>query len=213
MLKLCCFACCFAMSFGHAEVRTWTNSAGKTLKAELLKKDDDKVTLKLENGRNSVLKISDLSESDQEYVEAWEPEEKDAKKEKEGDDAKKGLKFKWNKTEKSAFKQAKEEKLPVMILFTGTSWCGYCVKLESEVLKKKEFSEGMNGVAIGLICISESPGNYKGTWAANLAKKYGVKGVPSIIVVDDEGKVLGTMGYYPGEKPAYYVNKVKGMKK
>ena len=60
------------------------------------------------------------------------------------------VKFRWGKSLKSAQKQAAETGLPIVLLFTGTSWCGFCVKLEKEILSKKDFKQGMDGVAIGV---------------------------------------------------------------
>ena len=60
------------------------------------------------------------------------------------------MKFRWGKSQKSAQQQSEETGLPIVLLFTGASWCGYCVKLEKEVLSKKEFKQGMDGVAIGV---------------------------------------------------------------
>ena len=48
--------------------------------------------------------------------------------------------IRWGKSLKSAQKQSEETGLPIVLLFTGTSWCGYCVKLEKEVLSKKDSS-------------------------------------------------------------------------
>ena len=60
------------------------------------------------------------------------------------------VKFRWGKSLKSAQKQAEETGLPIVLLFTGTSWCGFCIKLEKEILSKKDFKQGMDGVAIGV---------------------------------------------------------------
>lgn len=111
------------------------------------------------------------------------------------------LKFRWGKNLRSAQKQAKETGLPIVLLFTGTSWCGYCVKLEKEILSKREFKQGMNGVAIGVKFEFGSSDFSK----SKEAKTYNISGVPAIVVVDAEGKVLGRTGYVSGQTPAQYV--------
>ena len=40
-----------------------------------------------------------------------------------------------------AVKTAKETKRPILMLFTGSDWCPYCVKLEKNVLSKTEFKK------------------------------------------------------------------------
>lgn len=111
------------------------------------------------------------------------------------------VKFKWGKSLKSAQKQAQETGLPIVLLFTGSSWCGFCIKLEKEVLSKKEFKQGMDGVAIGVKFEFGSADFSK----SKEAKTYGIRGVPALVVVDAEGKELGRTGYVPGRTPAQYV--------
>lgn len=111
------------------------------------------------------------------------------------------VKFRWGKSLKSAQKQSEETGLPIVLLFTGTSWCGYCVKLEKEVLSKKEFKQGMDGVAIGVKFEFSSSDFSK----SKEAKTYKITGVPAMVVVDAEGKELGSTGYVPGRTPVQYV--------
>lgn len=111
------------------------------------------------------------------------------------------VKFKWGKSMKSSQKQSEETGLPIVLLFTGTSWCGYCIKLEKEILSKKEFKQGMDGVAIGVKFEFGSPDFSK----SKEAKEYGIRGVPAMVVVDAQGKELGRTGYVPGRSPVQYV--------
>ena len=111
------------------------------------------------------------------------------------------VKFRWGKSLKSAQKQAAETGLPIVLLFTGTSWCGFCVKLEKEILSKKDFKQGMDGVAIGVKFEFGSSDFSK----SKEAKTYNITGVPAMVVVDAEGKELGRTGYVPGRTPAQYV--------
>ena len=97
------------------------------------------------------------------------------------------VKFRWGKSLKSAQKQAAETGLPIVLLFTGTSWCGFCVKLEKEILSKKDFKQGMDGVAIGVKFEFGSSDFSK----SKEAKTYNITGVPAMVVVDAEGKELG----------------------
>ena len=93
------------------------------------------------------------------------------------------VKFRWGKSLKSAQKQAEETGLPIVLLFTGTSWCGFCVKLEKEILSKKDFKQGMDGVAIGVKFEFGSSDFSK----SKEAKTYNITGVPAMVVVDADG--------------------------
>lgn len=210
-------ALCVSFSLNtQAESRTWTNSKGKTIEGELISKTANSVKVKLSTGSTATLKLKDLSDEDKSFVESWtadssadrstakasdEKEDSVGAKTEEADN----LKFKWEKSYKSALNKAKEYNLPLMILFTGEKWCGYCVKLDQEYFSKKEFNKGMGGKAIGLKIISATMGQ----WSAkdkDLIKRFDISGVPTIVYLSPDGTtVLGTGGYYAGSSPEAYV--------
>lgn len=53
-----------AASAGADELRNWTNTAGKTISAEMTAFSDDSITLKMENGRTYTLPLNSLSQED-----------------------------------------------------------------------------------------------------------------------------------------------------
>lgn len=60
----------------HALARTWIDKKGRPLKAEIISKSDDEVTLKRSgDGKQFTLKISVLSEKDQQFIADWKPKE------------------------------------------------------------------------------------------------------------------------------------------
>jgi hypothetical protein len=64
---------CLAAALAHAEgLRSWTNSEGRKVEAELVGVKDDKAELKLADGRVVPFDITKLSAADQEYVRAME---------------------------------------------------------------------------------------------------------------------------------------------
>lgn len=102
--------------------------------------------------------------------------------------------------------QAKAEKKLVMIDFTGSDWCGWCIKLNKEVFSQPEFAEyaKKNIVAVEV----DFPRKKKLSAeqkAANdaLGQKYDIKGYPTIIVLDSEGKKVGELGYMKGGPTAF----------
>ncbi len=66
---------------------------------------------------------------------------------------------------------------------------------------KKDFKQGMDGVAIGVKFEFGSSDFSK----SKEAKTYNITGVPAMVVVDADGKELGRTGYVPGRTPAQYV--------
>jgi len=73
MISRACFAITCLILFtavSHAEVRNWTNSAGKTITAEIVETEGDKVILKMK-GQNFPVPIASLSKPDQDYIAEW----------------------------------------------------------------------------------------------------------------------------------------------
>lgn len=200
----------FACVTGLAETRTWTNTSGKTLEGEYVRSDSKEVRLKLKNGSTPVIKIESLSQEDQDFIKKCEEEAKaknaeaDAKKAAE---QKSKISFKWGKKMEIALKDATEYDLPIIVLFTGASWCGYCVKLEEEVLSLPEFKKLASGKMLGVKYECPSPGDYSSE-GKKKAKEYKITGVPHYIILDKDGKVLGRGGYHKGMTPKELVDKV-----
>jgi thioredoxin-related protein len=111
--------------------------------------------------------------------------------------------------------KAKAENKLVMIDFTGSDWCGWCIKLNKEVFSKPEFAEYANKnlvpVEIDFPRKKEQSADLK---KANqeLQKKYKVEGYPTVIVLNAEGKKVGELGYQPGG-PKAFIEELEKLKK
>jgi len=111
--------------------------------------------------------------------------------------------------------RAKEEKRMVLLDFTGSDWCGWCIKLHNEVFSKPEFAEYARK---NLVLVEVDFPRKKKLSAeqkkANdaLQQKYKIEGYPTIIVLNGEGKKIGKLGYMPGGPKAFIaeLEKVKG---
>ena len=122
----------------------------------------------------------------------------------------------WQTDVPKAVTQAKTEKKLVMLDFTGSDWCIYCVKLNQEVFSKPEFVAyaKKNLVAVEV----DFPRRKKLSDAqqqANdaLAKKYEIPGYPTIIVLDGDGKKVGQLEYEPGGGPTAFIAALEKLKK
>jgi protein disulfide-isomerase len=115
------------------------------------------------------------------------------------------------------FEQAKKEseafKQPIFAFFTGSDWCGWCMKLKKEALDTKVFEKF---AADNLILFeADFPNNKKLSDKVKkqneeLASKYGVRGYPTVFLLDAAGKKLGQTGYQEGGAEAY-VKHLKGL--
>ena len=88
---------------------------------------------------------------------------------------------------------AKSEK-NLWVLFTGSDWCYWCKKLEKEVISKPEFAaEGAKKFELVFLDFPNDKSRIRKELAKRnreLAKKYGVRGYPSIVLVDAKGEKL-----------------------
>ncbi len=112
----------------------------------------------------------------------------------------------WLTNYKQAQEQAKTNKKLLLLDFTGSDWCGWCIKLEKEVFSQPEFKEYANKNLVLLeldfprgkkLSATEQSQNEE------LAEQHGVQGFPTIVVLDSNGKKVGELGYTPGGPSAF----------
>ncbi len=123
---------------------------------------------------------------------------------------------KWQTDLPKAQAQAKAEKKMVMMDFTGSDWCGWCIKLHKEVFSQQEFIDyaKANLVLVEVDFPNRKPQTDELKKANGaLQKKYGIKGYPTIIVLDGEGKKVGELGYQKGGPKAFIESLEKIRKK
>ena len=119
----------------------------------------------------------------------------------------------WTENLEQAIEVAKNEDKNILINFTGSDWCKWCFKLDGEVFSKKEFAAyaDENLVLVKLdfprtIKQSEAQKYYN----RNLKQKYGVRGYPTIVLLDKNGEMVNVTGYQPGgaEKYVEHIEKI-----
>lgn len=122
---------------------------------------------------------------------------------------------KWYTDWESAAKASKASKKPILINFTGSDWCGWCIRLKDEVFNTKEFKTWTDKNVV-LLEIDFPRGKELPAAAVKkneaLAQKYGVEGFPTIIFADHSGKTLGRYGYDEGG-PKVWTKKAQEMLK
>ncbi len=107
----------------------------------------------------------------------------------------------------AALASVKGSKRQVVAVFSGSDWCAWCKKLESEVLSDEAFlSKATNRYALVYI---DSPRDRSLLSPAaaernpQLVEKYKVRGFPTVLVLDADGEVLATTGYQEGGGAKY----------
>ena len=114
----------------------------------------------------------------------------------------------WETSINKAIERSNIEKKPILLFFTGSDWCGWCIKLQNEVFRTPEFTTWakQNVVLVDLDFPRRTP-QADDLKAQNnsLQQTFGIQGFPSIRIVNAgllEGKVnfemLGGLGYIAG---------------
>lgn len=122
----------------------------------------------------------------------------------------------WMHDFEAAKAKAVKEGKPIFINFTGTDWCGWCIKLEKEVFTKKAFQEyAKENLVLVEVDFPKKKEQTAELRAQNkkLDKEYGVEGYPTLYLLDATGKKLTEdIGYREGG-PEAYVEHLKSLLK
>lgn len=112
----------------------------------------------------------------------------------------------WMTDFEAAKAKAKAENKPMLLDFTGSDWCGWCIKLDKEVFSKDAFKEYADASLV-LVELDFPRKNEQSEElvAQNkaLAKRYGIRGYPTIIVLSPQGELVEKTGYKRGGAEAY----------
>jgi len=107
----------------------------------------------------------------------------------------------------AAKKKAAAENKDLLVDFTGSDWCGWCIKLVDEVFKHDSFKKGIADkfVLVELDFPKDKSKLSDATQKQNaeLQAKYGVQGFPTILLLDSKGRPFAQTGYQKGGPDAY----------
>ena len=123
-----------------------------------------------------------------------------------------GAKEEWTTNFEAAKKTAAEKKAPILVDFSGSDWCGWCIKLDKEVFSQKEFKDfAKDNLVLFLADFPRRSSQDEKIKKQNeeLMKKYGARGFPTVLLMDAEGLVFARTGYKAGGAASY----VKHLKK
>ena len=121
----------------------------------------------------------------------------------------------WITDFEAAKKQATELKRPILADFSGSDWCGWCIRLDKEVFSQKAFQAYAATNLVLFLADFPARKPQPETLAAQnkkLAEQYRIEGYPTVLLLDASGKELARTGYQRGGAEAY-VEHVKGLLK
>lgn len=109
----------------------------------------------------------------------------------------------WHTNYDSASRVAISEDKPLMVLFTGSDWCGWCIRLQREVFSDTTFVNWSKNVVLVEIDFPRDKfqSNELKTQNQNLQNLWNIQGYPTVLfikVTDGEYQLFGKSGYIPG---------------
>ena len=102
----------------------------------------------------------------------------------------------WMTNLDEAMKLSNKSGKPILVEFSGSDWCPPCKSLNKNVFTKKEF---LNFAKKNLILVLMDFPRYKAQtnkqkkYNNNIARKYGIRGFPTVLLLDSKGKIIVTV--------------------
>jgi thioredoxin-related protein len=98
--------------------------------------------------------------------------------------------------------QAKNQNKLVLMNFTGSDWCPWCIKMNKETLSQPEFTDYAKTNLV--LVLVDFPAHKEQSYTLKvsndaLQKKYNIQSYPTLVEVKPDGKVVWTqVGYLEG---------------
>ena len=113
----------------------------------------------------------------------------------------------WSTDYKKAQDEARASRKLVLINFTGSDWCGYCIQLDRAILSQPQFKDyaNRNLILVEIDFPRQKPQSVEiRKQNQELAERYQVEGFPTLVVLNGEGKTLWRYdGFYTGGIAAF----------
>ena len=113
----------------------------------------------------------------------------------------------WLRDFSKAQEEAKANHKLLFLNFTGSDWCGWCIKLDKDIFSQPKFKDFAHD---NLVLVEldfprrKSQPTEERKQNLELAQKYEVLGFPTIIVLNSEGQTVWKFdGYFPGGPEAF----------
>jgi len=108
----------------------------------------------------------------------------------------------WGDDYKAALADAAKQNKNVLLDFTGSDWCGWCIKLKKETFNQPAFKEFADKNLV-LVEVDFPQGKTLPPAVKKqndqLQEQYQVQGFPTLVVLNPQGKIIKQQsGYIPG---------------
>ena len=108
----------------------------------------------------------------------------------------------------AATEVAKKEGKDLFVDFTGSDWCGWCVRLHDEVFGFEDFLTAVQKDFV-LVALDYPRGDEAKAKVPNperndeLSEKYNIQGFPTVLLMNADGEVFASTGYRQGGVEPY----------
>ncbi|MFL2876445.1 MAG: thioredoxin family protein [Pontiellaceae bacterium] len=120
----------------------------------------------------------------------------------------------WMTDFEKAKKKAMNENKTLLIDFSGSDWCSWCIKLDEEVFQKDVWKayakEHLVQVLIDFPREKSEQSEALQRQNNELAKQYTVRGFPTVLLLNQEGTLIEKTGYKRGGAESY-INHIKAL--
>ncbi len=121
----------------------------------------------------------------------------------------------WTMDFDAAVKLAAEKKLPMMLNFTGSDWCGWCKLMDKNVFAEEVWQKfAADKVVLVTLDFPKDKTIVPEKYVSRnneLKDQFGVRGFPTYVVLDSDGKTkLGQLGAGKDKTPATFIDEFKG---
>jgi protein disulfide-isomerase len=107
----------------------------------------------------------------------------------------------WSTDYNAALGQAKNDHRHVFLFFTGSDWCGWCKKLNREILATNDFNQyAQDKLELVELDYPRQKPQSDAVRSQNrmLMSRYNITGFPTVVVLDSSGKAVARLGYEEG---------------
>ncbi len=120
----------------------------------------------------------------------------------------------WTMDYDAAVKLAAEKKLPLLLNFTGSDWCGWCKLMDKNVFAKQEWKEfAADNVVLVTLDFPQDSSIVPEKYVARneqLKNQFQVQGYPTYVILDSDGETqIGQLGAGRDKTPATFIAEFK----
>lgn len=123
----------------------------------------------------------------------------------------------WHTDFEAAKALAAKTQKPLLVDFTGSDWCPYCILLDKEVFQTPAFAAAAPKAVLVKLDFPRKSGRTPEALAANpalqklmdLKDQFQVKGFPTVVLLSPDGKELKrTSGFQKGTAPEAWLKEI-----